>query len=238
MFHARSRPVIFLSFVAALGVHLFLLFGLHIGSVAMPLAVGDARESVEVELVEAAAAPIVAAEPEAASTPEPMPAVEPVAPLAPPVEEAMTKPAATPDAPVPRPAATPAPKRQTATSQAPRKNSPLKKSAAVGASAADASSGTAHGGTATKPSYRYNPRPEYPASARSQHQQGTVLLDVEVNAQGGAATVRLEQSSGFPLLDQAAISAVRRWEFEPARIGGIPVASQTRIPVRFSLAGN
>jgi protein TonB len=46
----------------------------------------------------------------------------------------------------------------------------------------------------------------------------------------------LKQSSGFPLLDEAAIAAVRRWTFEPARIDGRAVASQVVVPVRFSMS--
>ena len=94
------------------------------------------------------------------------------------------------------------------------------------------------GGTATtaRPSYRSNPKPVYPPEARRLRQQGQVLLTVEVSAQGRALSVALKQSSGFPLLDQTAIQTVRRWSFEPARIGGVPVASRAEVPVRFRLA--
>jgi protein TonB len=63
-----------------------------------------------------------------------------------------------------------------------------------------------------------------------------VIVNVEVDADGRAADVSLSRSSGFPLLDQAALEAVRRWTFEPAREGGFPVASRVDVPVRFSLA--
>ena len=71
--------------------------------------------------------------------------------------------------------------------------------------------------------------------ARRQRQQGTVLFDVQVGADGRAASVKLKHSSGFPLLDQAALEAVRRWTFEPARTGGIPISSHVEVPVRFAL---
>lgn len=72
--------------------------------------------------------------------------------------------------------------------------------------------------------------------ARRLKQQGVVLLEVEVNADGRPTDVRVRGSSGFSALDQAALKAVRRWEFEPARIGGLPVSSRVEVPVRFSLA--
>jgi protein TonB len=66
-------------------------------------------------------------------------------------------------------------------------------------------------------------------------QQGTVMLAVEVTADGRAGSVRLAQSSGFALLDAAALQAVRRWTFEPARNLGLAVASHVEVPVRFDL---
>ena len=57
-----------------------------------------------------------------------------------------------------------------------------------------------------------------------------------VGADGVATTLTVERSCGHPLLDQAALDAVRRWTFEPARAAGLPVASLVVIPVRFSLA--
>ena len=68
------------------------------------------------------------------------------------------------------------------------------------------------------------------------HQQGLVMLNVQVSADGRALDVSLAHSSGVNSLDQAAIQAVRRWTFEPARIGGIAVASRVDVPVRFSLS--
>ena len=63
-----------------------------------------------------------------------------------------------------------------------------------------------------------------------------VLVSVEVGTDGRASDVTLARSSGFPLLDAAALQAVRRWRFEPAQAGGLPVSSRVEVPVRFSLA--
>lgn len=63
-----------------------------------------------------------------------------------------------------------------------------------------------------------------------------VLLRVAVSAAGEPERVALEQSSGHALLDDSALAAVRRWRFEPARLGPVAVASQVQVPVRFRLA--
>ena len=89
-------------------------------------------------------------------------------------------------------------------------------------------------GTAAR--YRSNPRPPYPEEARRLHQEGVVLLSVEVSEEGLPMNVSLKHSSGSNLLDQAAIQAVKRWTFEPARAGALPVASRVDVPVRFSLS--
>lgn len=86
-----------------------------------------------------------------------------------------------------------------------------------------------------KPNYLKNLEREYPLAARRRGQQGTVLLNVTVNAMGHVTEISLKESSGFELLDQAALRAVRMWEFEPARVGSQRVESRLEVPVRFKL---
>lgn len=88
----------------------------------------------------------------------------------------------------------------------------------------------------TRPDYRDNPKPLYPALAVRRHQEGLVSLRVEINPSGQVTQVVLNQSSGFPLLDEAAIQAVKQWEFVPARIGSLPVESEIQVPIRFTLS--
>lgn len=80
-----------------------------------------------------------------------------------------------------------------------------------------------------------NPAPEYPLAARQRNEQGRVLLLVQLDAEGRVLDAQLRLSSGSPLLDQAALDAVRRWRFSPARSRGVPVTSHLLVPVRFSL---
>jgi protein TonB len=87
-----------------------------------------------------------------------------------------------------------------------------------------------------RPNYLKNPEPIYPAAARRRHQEGTVLLKVKVTAAGQTASVTVEHSSGFSLLDEAAERAVREWEFQPAKVGSQPVDSEIEVPIRFQLA--
>ncbi|MEW6664655.1 MAG: energy transducer TonB [Thermodesulfobacteriota bacterium] len=85
------------------------------------------------------------------------------------------------------------------------------------------------------PAYRLNPAPAYPRMARRRGIQGTVLLDVLVNSLGRVKDLRVSQSSGHDLLDQAALAAVRAWTYEPARRGDEAVEMWVKVPVRFEL---
>lgn len=83
--------------------------------------------------------------------------------------------------------------------------------------------------------YAHNPKPNYPAIARSRGWQGKVLLRVKVSAQGLSDDVTVEQSSGHEILDEAAIEAVKKWRFIPAKRGETPVASSVIVPIDFKL---
>lgn len=86
-----------------------------------------------------------------------------------------------------------------------------------------------------KPAYLKNPAPIYPNAARENGWQGTVILRVSVDRSGFSSSVAVEKSSGYPVLDDSAVKAVRHWQFLPARAAGLAFASQIRIPVRFVL---
>jgi len=80
-----------------------------------------------------------------------------------------------------------------------------------------------------------NRKPEYPRVSRQMEEEGTVVLRVFVQADGRAGTVEVRTSSGFPLLDQSAKSAVQSWRFEPATSDGKPVGEWFLIPIPFKL---
>lgn len=83
--------------------------------------------------------------------------------------------------------------------------------------------------------YGTNPKPKYPAAARSRGWQGQVLLRVKVTAEGYSESVTVERSSGHDLLDEAAVTAVEKWRFIPARRGTTAVACTVRVPIIFTL---
>jgi len=85
--------------------------------------------------------------------------------------------------------------------------------------------------------YLQNPAPEYPPLARRKGEQGRVLLQVLVSETGKAEKVKIETGSGYSSLDQAALEAVRKWSFIPAKKGSRPVSAYVIVPVRFSLNG-
>ena len=78
--------------------------------------------------------------------------------------------------------------------------------------------------------------PAYPAAAREQGFEGLVVLNVEVLSSGRVGEVHVAVSSGARVLDQAALDAVKRWTFAPARQGGRAVDSLVEVPVKFTLS--
>lgn len=86
-----------------------------------------------------------------------------------------------------------------------------------------------------KPDYLKNPAPPYPWEAREKGWQGVVILKVFVDKSGHSIKVEKEQSSGYGVLDESALTTIRKWRFRPATLGALPVKSWVRIPIRFSL---
>jgi periplasmic protein TonB len=71
----------------------------------------------------------------------------------------------------------------------------------------------------------HNRPPEYPAEAAQNGEEGAVVLVVHISPSGRAAGVDVLSSSGYVLLDRAAMEAVSRWRFLPAVKDGEPVSS-------------
>ncbi|MEO8857862.1 MAG: energy transducer TonB, partial [Burkholderiaceae bacterium] len=83
--------------------------------------------------------------------------------------------------------------------------------------------------------YLQNPKPLYPPMSKRLQEQGTVLLDVLVGADGSAKKVQLKRSSGFDRLDKAALSTVQQWRFVPGTRAGVPEAMAYDVPITFRL---
>ncbi len=103
-----------------------------------------------------------------------------------------------------------------------------------GAGGGGLGSGEALSGLA-RPLGGYQVKPRYPESARRAGAQGVTLLRVRVLENGRVGEVKIEQSAGFRDLDFAAVDAVKKWLFEPARRGKEAVSVWVMLPVKFEL---
>lgn len=79
------------------------------------------------------------------------------------------------------------------------------------------------------------PAPAYPAAARRRGLEGRVQLKVALAATGVIDEITVSESSGSPLLDEAAMAAVRRWRCKPARIDGKAVSALALQRITFHL---
>lgn len=86
-----------------------------------------------------------------------------------------------------------------------------------------------------RPIHQKNPAPVYPLRAREAGWKGQVILKVLVAPDGRAAQAEILKSSGYPILDESALKAIRKWRFLPASAGSILFSSWIKIPVRFIL---
>ena len=86
-----------------------------------------------------------------------------------------------------------------------------------------------------KPRYQENAPPPYPLSARLRGHEGVVLISAEILSEGRVGNVKIKSSSGYGILDQSALEAVKAWKFDPARKMGKPVSVRVDIPMRFVL---
>jgi len=89
--------------------------------------------------------------------------------------------------------------------------------------------------SASQVAYIKAPSTEYPARSRRAGEQGRVRLLVLVDIAGRPAQVNLQTSSGFPALDEAAMSAVRAALFRPYSEGGVAQAVWVVVPIDFVL---
>ncbi|MBH1970924.1 energy transducer TonB [Moraxellaceae bacterium AER2_44_116] len=80
-----------------------------------------------------------------------------------------------------------------------------------------------------------NPAPSYPSMSRRLGEQGRVVLEVYILVNGTVGEIRLKQSSGFKRLDQAAMQAVKKWQYQPAHKGQHAIDFWYVQPLSFSL---
>ena len=93
----------------------------------------------------------------------------------------------------------------------------------------------AAGGGFARPDYGANSPPKYPPLAREKGYEGTVYLRALIERDGRVGSLAIDRSSGYEILDRAAVDSVREWAFLPAQKDGKPVASWVLLPVKFVL---
>ena len=75
--------------------------------------------------------------------------------------------------------------------------------------------------------------PAYPAIAQQARVQGVVILEAVIGVTGRVESVQVLRS--IPLLDQAAVSAVRQWQYRPATLNDTPIPVIVTVTVNFKL---
>lgn len=103
------------------------------------------------------------------------------------------------------------------------------------ANAITASPAPASGPPSVDLAVTHSTQPAYPPASRRMNEEGVVALAVLVDERGRPADVRVERSSGFPRLDQAAVEGLRKWRFQAAMQDGVATRAWTTVRVRFRL---
>jgi protein TonB len=89
------------------------------------------------------------------------------------------------------------------------------------------------GGNIKPPTKTRDVRPVYPPIAQSARVQGVVIIEATIGADGRVKDAKVLRS--IPLLDQAAVDAVKQWVFTPTLLNGVPVPVIMTVTVNFTL---
>lgn len=85
-----------------------------------------------------------------------------------------------------------------------------------------------------KPSPLRKVKPKYPEAARRANREAVVMVEFTVDVDGKAIDIKVADPKGFGF-DEAAIEAIEKWRFTPAKKGGKSVPMRVRQPIRFNL---
>ncbi|HEG4445855.1 TPA: energy transducer TonB [Aeromonas hydrophila] len=152
------------------------------------------------------------------------PVVKPLKHSPPPVQPAKVMPVSSPQPPVTAPApATAATATQMSGESA--SQSPARK----------AGGGAGNSAPIARDARLNNPEPQYPYESRRRGEEGRVILNVRVTAEGTAASVEVDKSSGYRRLDMTARKTVSRWKFIPAKQNNVAVEASAKVTIIFKL---
>ncbi|HVZ31666.1 MAG TPA: energy transducer TonB [Polyangiaceae bacterium] len=219
-----------IAYVLALGLHALLLFGAEPRAVKSPPQ--QKREYLDVTLAARGAPEMPRPVPAPAPPVPPQQATPPPAPR-PRVQRSRSEPTppdSTPSAAAAEPPlATPAPSQPAP--PAPASGPPSTTPVAFVPVAAPPKQYL----SVRQPTYATSVEPAYPLVARRRHEEGVVTVRLFINELGSLDKLELAKSSGFPLLDDAALAALRQCRFVPAYRANVPVPSRAEVEVRFQL---
>lgn len=223
------------SFGISVLVHGLVISGVAwLGQFHRPAAGVEAGTVTTLKLIAAPAAPTESLPQTVTAPPWPAPVAPPIAPqnIPPPPEAMITAPVAGLES---APEAVSTPVTSAAVAEAQKQSAAPVGDGSSPQAGADVTTAAGRQTALARPNYLRNQEPEYPLAARRRGQQGVVLLEVTVSPAGRATAATVKQSSGFELLDRAALRAVAEYEFEPARLGATAVESRIEVPIRFKL---
>jgi protein TonB len=89
------------------------------------------------------------------------------------------------------------------------------------------------GGNIKAPQKMKHVAPVYPPIAQSARVSGVVIIEATIGPNGKVQDAKVLRS--IPLLDQAALDAVKQWEFTPTLLNGVPVPVIMTVTVNFTL---
>ena len=150
------------------------------------------------------------------------PVVKPLKHSPPPVQPAKVMPVSSPQPPV----TAPAPATAATAAQA---------SGASQSPAHKAGGGAGNSAPIARDARLNNPEPQYPYESRRRGEEGRVILNVRVTAEGTAASVEVDKSSGYRRLDMTARKTVSRWKFIPAKQNNVAVEASAKVTIIFKL---
>jgi protein TonB len=90
------------------------------------------------------------------------------------------------------------------------------------------------GGSVRPPAKIVHVAPQYPQIARASRVQGIVIIEATIDSHGNVESTAVLRS--IPLLDQAALDAVRQWKFTPTLLNGVAVPVIMTVTVNFELS--
>jgi len=176
------------------------------------------------------APPVVEPPPPPPPPPSPPPVVEPPPPV---VDELAAKPP--PPKPIPKPKVKPVPKPEPKPAPKPVEQPPAPPQPAARAAPPAPPTPAPVTPASASAAYLKNPAPEYPQLAQRRGWEGTVLLRVQVLASGKPGEIQIQKTSGRQQLDDAALAAVKRWSFVPAKQGDVAQVGWVSVPIDFKI---